>query len=248
MLRRMKDLKSFAIQAKDGDIGQASDFVFDDKNWTVRYIVIDTNPWLPGGKVLISPIVTGQADGRCKKIPVLLTRDQVKNSPDIRMDEELSAQDEIKYYNHYGWPYYWAGTGMWGPVTVPQDLLHKQLDEKMELMQPANDSHLRSVKQVSDYTIEATDGGVGRVDDFIIDDEPWVIRYMIIDTGNWLPGKKVIVAPPWISHVDWKNSKVYTNLSREAIKSSPEFDPDNLDRTYEAELYKHYGQQNYWWC
>ena len=67
----------------------------------------------------------------------------------------------------------------------------------MVLMQRANDSHLRSVKQVSDYTIEATDGGVGRVEDFIIDDEPWVIRYMIIDTGNWLPGKKVIVAPPW---------------------------------------------------
>jgi len=248
MLRRMKDLKGFAIQAKDGDIGQAGDFVFDDKNWTVRYIVIDTNPWLPGGKVLISPIVTGQVDGRCKKLPVLLTREQVKNSPDIRMDDELSAQDEIKYYNHYGWPYYWAGAGKWGSVTVPQDLLHKQLDEKMALTQRVNESHLRSMKQVSDYTIEATDGAVGHVDDFIIDDEPWVIRYMVIDTGNWWPGKKVIVAPAWIAHVDWKNSRVYTNLSREAIKSSPEFDSDNLDRTYEAELYKHYGQQNYWWC
>jgi hypothetical protein len=210
--------------------------------------VIDTNPWLPGGKVLISPIVTGQVDGRCKKLPVLLTREQVKNSPDIRMDDELSAQDEIKYYNHYGWPYYWAGAGKWGSVTVPQDLLHKQLDEKMALTQRVNESHLRSMKQVSDYTIEATDGAVGHVDDFIIDDEPWVIRYMVIDTGNWWPGKKVIVAPAWIAHVDWKNSRVYTNLSREAIKSSPEFDSDNLDRTYEAELYKHYGQQNYWWC
>jgi hypothetical protein len=164
------------------------------------------------------------------------------------MDDELSAQDEIKYYNHYGWPYYWAGAGKWGSVTVPQDLLHKQLDEKMALTQRVNESHLRSMKQVSDYTIEATDGAVGHVDDFIIDDEPWVIRYMVIDTGNWWPGKKVIVAPAWIAHVDWKNSRVYTNLSREAIKSSPEFDSDNLDRTYEAELYKHYGQQNYWWC
>ena len=73
MLRRMKDLKGFAIGAKDGDIGVASDFIFDDKNWTVRYIVVDTNPWLPGGKVLISPIITGQADWDNKKLPVLLT-------------------------------------------------------------------------------------------------------------------------------------------------------------------------------
>ena len=248
MLRRMKDLKGFAIGAKDGDIGQASDFVFDDKNWTVRYIIVDTNPWLPGGKVLISPIVTGQADWQDKKLPVLLTREQVKNSPDIRLEEELSAQDEIKYYNHYGWPYYWQGADMWGPVTVPQDLLDREIDEKLALTQQVNESHLRSMKEVSGYAIQATDGAVGQVDDFIIDDEPWVIRYMVVDTGDWWLGKKVIVSPRWIAHVDWKNSNVYVNLSREAIKSAPEFDSTKFDRAYETELHKHYGQENYWWC
>ena len=119
----MKDLKGFAIGAKDGDIGVATDFIFDDKNWTVRYIVVDTNRWLPGRKVLISPIITAQADWDGKKIPVLLSQEQVKGSPDIRMDEELSAQDEMKYYDHYGWPYYWTGAGMWGPASVPQELL-----------------------------------------------------------------------------------------------------------------------------
>jgi hypothetical protein len=248
MLRRMKDLTGFAIAAKDGDIGSASDFIFDDKNWTVRYIVVDTNPWLPGGKVLVSPIVSGQPDWDNKKLPVLLTREQVKNSPDIRLEEELSAQDEVKFYDHYGWPYYWVGGEMWGSVTVPQDLLDKEIDRKIELTEQANQSRLRSMKDVMDYTLQATDGDIGHVDDFIIDDEPWVIRYAVIDTGNWWPGKKVIVAPTWISSVDWKNSKLHVNLSRATVQSAPEFDSDHLSRAYETELYKHYGQENYWWC
>lgn len=248
MLRRMKDLKGFAIGAKDGDIGVATDFIFDDKNWTVRYIVVDTNRWLPGRKVLISPIITAQADWDGKKIPVLLSQEQVKGSPDIRMDEELSAQDEMKYYDHYGWPYYWTGAGMWGPASVPQELLEKDVDRKKTLSREVNKSRLRSMKQVASYSIEATDGEIGSVADFVIDDEPWVIRYMVVDTGNWWPGKKVLVAPTWISNVAWKNSKVYVNLSRETIKTAPEFEPDHLDREYETELYQHYGRENYWWC
>lgn len=137
---------------------------------------------------------------------------------------------------------------MWGPVTVPRDLLDKEVDRTIALTQQANESHLRSMKDVSGYTIQATDGEIGSVSDFILDDEPWVIRYVVVDTGNWLPGKKVLVAPPWISRVDWKNSNVYVNLSRVAIKDAPEFDSDKLDRDYESRLYQHYGQENYWWC
>jgi sporulation protein YlmC with PRC-barrel domain len=248
MLRRMKDLKGLAIGAKDGDIGEVNDFVFDDKNWTVRYLVADTSRWLPGRKVLISPIIVDQADWEGKRLPVLLTKEQVKNSPDINMDENLSAQDEIKYYNYYGWPYYWAGDEIWGPVTVPQDMITASIDRKIALTEQINQSHLRSMKDVTGYTIQATDGEIGEVHDFIVDDEPWVIRYMIVDTGNWWPGKKVLVAPPWIANVDWKNSKVYINLSRETVKSGPEFDPDRLDRSYEQELHNHSGQEIYWWC
>jgi hypothetical protein len=179
---------------------------------------------------------------------VLLTQEQVKNSPDINMDETLSAQDEIKYYNYYGWPYYWAGGDAWGPAALPQDLIAEEMDRKIALTQEINHSHLRSMKDVAGYTIQATDGEIGHVEDFIIDDKPWTIRYIVVDTRNWWPGNKVLIAPPWISHVDWKGSNVYVNLSREAIKSSPDFDPDNLNRAYEVDLHKHYGQENYWWC
>jgi hypothetical protein len=246
MLRKMKDLKGFAMGAKDGDIGEAYDFIFDDKNWTVRYVVADTQRWLPGRKVLISPIIVDQADWEGKRLPVLLTQEQVRNSPDISMDENLSAQDEIKYYDYYGFPYYWAGDEIWGPVTLPRDMIDASIERKIELTEQINHSHLRSMKDVTGYTIHATDGEIGQVDDFIVDDEPWVIRYMIIDTRKWLPGKKVLVAPTWIAEVDWKNSTVYVNLSRAAIKSGPEFDPDKLDRSYETQLYHHYGRENYW--
>jgi uncharacterized protein YrrD len=248
MLRRIKDLKGFFIGARDGDIGEANDFIFDDKNWTVRYLVADTNRWLPGRKVLISPIVVDQADWVGKRLPVLLTQEQVKNSPDISMNEELSAQDEVKYYNYYGLPYYWAGDDIWGQAMLPQDLIAEGIDRKIALTNEVNRSHLRSMKDVTGYSIQATDGEIGHVEDFIVDDESWTIRYIIIDTRNWLPGKKVLVAPPWIASVDWKNSNVYVNLSRQTIKSGPDFSPDKLDREYETQLYHHYGQENYWWC
>ena len=129
-MRKMNDLKGFAIGAKDGDIGEASDFIFDDKKWTVRYLVADTERWLPGRRVLISPIVIDRVDWEGKRLPVLLTQDQVKNSPDISLDETLSAQDEIKYYDYYNWPYYWAGGDLWGPVTLPRELSVEGIDRK----------------------------------------------------------------------------------------------------------------------
>jgi hypothetical protein len=115
---------------------------------------------------------------------VLLTQEQVKNSPDINMDETLSAQDEIKYYNYYGWPYYWAGGDAWGPAALPQDLIAEEMNRKIALTQEINQSHLRSMKDVAGYTIQATDGEIGHVDDFIIDDKPWTIRYIVVDTRN----------------------------------------------------------------
>jgi hypothetical protein len=208
MLRKMRELKGFAIGAKDGDIGEANDFVFDDKKWTVRYLVADTQRWLPGRKVLISPIIVDPADWQNKRLPVLLTREQVKNSPDISMDEVLSAQDEVRYFDYYDWPYYWVGGEIWGSVTLPRDLIAEGIDRKVALTKEINESHLRSMKDVTGYSIQATDGEIGRVDDFIVDDDSWIIRYMIVDTRSWWPGKKVIISPRWIAHVDWKNSNL----------------------------------------
>jgi hypothetical protein len=139
-----------------------------------------------------------------------------------------------------------VGDQVWGPVNVPSDLVREGVERKIALTHEINKSHLRSMNEVSGYAIQATDGEIGHVDDFIVDDEPWIIRYIVVDTRNFWPGKKILVAPPWIAKVDWQNSNLYVNLSRETIKSAPPFDPDKLDRAYETELYAHYGQENWW--
>jgi hypothetical protein len=100
---------------------------------------------------------------------------------------------------------------------------------------------------VSGHHNEAVDGGIRHVEDFNIDDETWAIRYLVIDTRNWWPGKKVLVAPQWVERVSWSESKVFVNLSRETIKLSPEYtDESQLTREYEAGLYRHYDRQGYW--
>ena len=72
----------------------------------------------------------------------------------------------------------------------------------------STDSHLRSTEAVSGYHMEATDGEIGHLDGFIIDDEAWTIRYIEVATRNWWPGKKVLVSPAWIEGVSWPDSKV----------------------------------------
>ena len=105
---------------------------------------------------------------------------------------------------------------------------------------------MRSAAHVTGYHIEAKDGEIGHVEDFIIDDETWEIRYMVVDTRNWLAGKKVLIAPRWIDRVSWNDSKVYVSLSREAIKNVPEYHQDTLNREYEGKLYDHYNRPKYW--
>jgi len=104
------------------------------------------------------------------------------------------------------------------------------------------DSHLRSTEGISGYHVEANDGEIGHVDGFVLDDEAWAIRYIEVATRNWLPGKKVLVSPAWIERVSWPESKVYVALSREVIKSAPEYLLSRpITRDYEDRLHLHYG-------
>jgi sporulation protein YlmC with PRC-barrel domain len=244
MQRVASTLKGYSIGAKDGDIGSVEDFLFDDKLWTVRYLVADTAKWLPGRRVLLSPIALGRVEVEEKRLPVSLTKQQVENSPDID-SRDITRTHETSYYDYYGWPYYWVGGDVWGTGAFPGSLAAQQKME-MAAREQDNDTHMRSVKEVMGYYIEAADGDIGHVEDFIIDDESWEIRYMVVDTKNWWPGKKVLVSPEWIERVSWSDSRVYVDLSREAIQSGPEFNPDHLNRDYEERLYRHYDRPGYW--
>jgi hypothetical protein len=111
----------------------------------------------------------------------------------------------------------------------------------------SGDSHLRSMHAIKGYEIQTNDGDLGHVNGFVIDDLTWAIRYLEVSTGYWRPGKNVLIAPAWIERVNWLDSKVYVNLTRELIQSGPEyFEAAPITREFEDRLYLHYEKQAYW--
>jgi len=246
-----KHVKDFSIHAVDGKIGSVADIYFDDETWAIRYLVVDTGGWLGGRQVLISPISVVQTDWAAKQLNVSLTKLQVENSPNLDTHQPVSRQHEAAFLGYYGYPYYWGGPYLWGPAFYPAGLASPISASAgaiaNQVQRESQDSHLRSTEAVAGYDIEATDGEIGHVDGFIVDDEDWAIRYMEVATRNWLPGKKVLVSPAWIERVSWAESKVYVGLSREAIKDGPEYiESRPITREYENRLYFHYGRPPYW--
>jgi sporulation protein YlmC with PRC-barrel domain len=245
MLIKIDTLKGYTLDSLDGEIGKVKEFYFDDYHWTIRYLIADTGNWYTGRQVLISPYALVEVNKEKQNIVVNLSKKQIENSPPLSSDKPVSRQFEEAYYGYYGWPMYWDGPNMWGPYPdIVRDLKYSR-----EIMQAEDkwNSHLRSTIEVNSYNIQASDGEIGHVEDFVIDDETWAIRYLIIDTHNWWPGKKVLVAPQWIERVSWSDSKVFVDLSRESIKNSPEYSEESLiSRDYETWLYGYYTRQAYW--
>jgi sporulation protein YlmC with PRC-barrel domain len=210
MERGVNNLIDQNLEATDGEIGKVKDFYFDDGSWTIRYLVVTTGEWLSERKVLISPHALVQHSWASGIFRVNLNREQVQNSPDIDTDKPVSRQQEEELANYYPWQPYW-GTGfyqggVWGII-------------------PSNgDQHLRSCKEVMGYHIQTADGDVGRVNDFIMDDTTWQISYLVVDTYNWIGGKKVLIAVRHIQEVQWENSKVVADMTVDTIKNSPAID------------------------
>lgn len=237
MLLSINGLTGLGLAATDGEIGKVTGFYFDDYAWTIRYLVVQTGRWL-GRRVLISPSVVGHPDAPHGVLPVQLSRDQVRESPDVDTDKPVSRQLEETIAGHYGWPVWYVLPG--APVPMPP--------VSAPSADPASyDPHLRSTGEVTGYHIRARDGEIGHVEDFVLDDGEWCIRYLVVDTKNWLPGRKVLVLPSLIQKIDWAASEVHLDLTRERIERSPEFHPaEPVNRAYEEQLVDYYGRPAYW--
>ncbi len=230
MNRSVRHLQArFTIQAADGPMNGVSDLLFDDEQWTIRYIVVAHGGPLSGGERLLSPAALGSVDWKARRLEVRLTAREIADSPPVDSRLPISRQKEIEYSRYLALPVYWHGFGLWGNGMVPE-FLRGQADpgeaaegEKGPAgKRGAGDSHLRSVREVLGYRIEAPDGEVGHVEDFVVDDHSWRITNMVVDTWRWLPGRKVIVDPQWIDRVDWSDAAVYVRLPREAVRSATE--------------------------
>jgi hypothetical protein len=248
----VKALIGYTLAATDGAIGEVDDCYFDDVHWTVRYFVVDAGGWLSGRRVLITPMAVRNVDQAGERVHVDLTREQVEHSPDIDTHRPVSRQHELSLLQHYGFPSYWYGPYSWGPAMLPTPEIPVPEGVTEEVMARAEqdnleDAHLHSTSDTLGYDIQARDGAIGHLDDFLVDERSWTIRWLVVDTRNWLPGKHVLVAPEWVEDVSWTEGAVRVGLAREQIQSAPPYDRTRpVDRDYEHRLFAHYGRPRYW--
>jgi hypothetical protein len=249
MLWSASSIKGHAIAARDGTIGSIVDFLFDDASWHVRWAVVETGGWLSGRKVLLPTSVLGVPDQEKRMFPVELTRQQVKDSPDIDDERPVSRQMETHVYNYYGWNPYW-GNGLYmgaygygaGLGSSPFLGRPPERQEAVDAQRERDDPHLRSVDAVTGYHIHATDGEIGHVEDFLVEDANWGIHYLVVDTKNWWPGKKVLIAPGLVHAIDWNGRLVDLDVGRDKVKESPPYDTSTtIDPVYENHFNNYYG-------
>lgn len=216
MLHSIQERYGEKLRAIDGEIGHVRDFYLDDKNdWSVRYVVADTGGWLPGRLLLISPHALGHLYPKGEVLLVNLAREQIEKSPSIDEHKPLSRQYEEEYHRHYGYPYYAEAWPLWGlaeyPVMAPPPPIAHDAKHK------GADSHLRSSRFIKGYKVQATDGLIGHLADFMIDGRTWKIPEIVVETGHWFAGKAIHIPTDKVSKVSFDESTVYVNSTKDAI-------------------------------
>lgn len=220
MLKSWKTLCECRIVARDGEIGRAEEFYFDDQRWKVRYLVSHAGVWLFGRKVLIPPSALSEAPRWEERVlSVDLTRDQIGDGPDIDPDRPVSRQMERALHLYYGLPVYW---GAMGATPGPGGVLLAQ--RPLQTADEEDGVHLHSARRLSGWTVAARKGKAGRADGFIFDDRDWTVRYMVVATRDWLPGKKVLVGTDCISDIRPEEQEIRVDLDQAEIERNPPFD------------------------
>jgi sporulation protein YlmC with PRC-barrel domain len=241
--RRVRDITKVALYGHDGQVGTVQELYFDDQNWAVRYLVVRTGGWLLGRDVLIAPVAIKRINDSDGSMRINLTKDQIEHAPSLGSAKAISRQFEEAYYKHFQWAPYWQpDTTLWGSPVPYLDPAAMNPDDPA-LLEADEQSHLRGSFEVTGYRIHAKDGEIGHIEDLVVDDEDWIVRYVEVDTRNWLPGKKVLIQSGRIQQIDWENQSVTMSLTRYAIESAPPYDPSMLiTPDYEVQLFKHYGK------
>ena len=248
MLRSLARLHETLVMASDGEVGTLQDVFFEDEHWTVRYVVVKGSAVDRTDPILVSPIGVSAVD-EDGTIHLAMTCGQAHDAPGLELDRPVSVEMERAYYDYHGWPYYWQGNELWGQWGSPADLRGPAIGEatgahpvalgsESDLMPgpeddaawiedaaPA-DKHLRSVQELHGYHLEATDGHIGHVMDFVLDDHTWRIACVAIDTSDWWFGKKVAVPTSAFGRIEWETRTVFVELDKAAVKAAGEFDAE----------------------
>lgn len=212
------------LRASDGDIGHVKDLYFNDQQWVIRYVITDTGSWLPGRLVLISPYNFGKFQQHDDCLLVNLTRQQIENSPKIESHKPVSRQYEEAHNRYYDLPSYWVGGEVWGVSDLPwPDLGPSKQANSGRHLDIGGDPHLRSTEALTGshffngYHIQTSEGAIGHVTDFVMDDESWAIRHLVVETGHLFSHRKIAISPQYVDHISYEEHAVFVNMTREAI-------------------------------
>jgi hypothetical protein len=242
MLRSLRDLLGYEVEATDGRVGKIADLFFGDLIWTVHYLVVDTGGWLRGRQVLLAPVEFGDPSGRYRRITTRRTRDEIEKSPPIEADKPVSRQQEADLASYFNWlPC--SGLPV-GPVAVRETGVATSQEQDVE---PAGDAHLRSVQEVAGYRVDASnDSQVGTVEDFVAETDGWIIRYLVAAVRREISDVRVLISPAWINCVEWGERRVALDLPPEKIRDSPRYDPSEpVNREVELQLYDYHGRPHH---
>jgi hypothetical protein len=248
-------LHKLNLHATDGEIGSAVDTYFDDEGWALRYLVVATGPLIFGRRVLLSPASVSKIDADHRKLWVDLTVEQIKGSPDIDTRKPVSRQEEERFLTYYDLMPYWSGPDIWASSAYARGL--PRLGNPPEEVEPTPEeeahariadpqgehdrSHLRSANEVRGYRATATDGDVGHLEDFFVEEDTWRLRYALLDTGGLLSGKQVLVPCDRVGSISWTERQILISVPKEAVESAPDFDPrSQLTREVEDVVERHY--------
>lgn len=232
----MHELYDYTILADDGRIGTVRDLILDEISWKVCFLHVDLMDLIPGRCTLIPTSKLGEPSYETMDFPVLLTKQQVKDAPTMHVNEVVYRKYTDEIYSHFGSDPCWS---------IEEK---EEVDDNRQFTPGTNAKlHPCSSREIIRCCVQATDGRIGHIEDFIVDDQEWVIRYIVIYTRNWLPGRKVLISPSWLNKVVWKEFRVHVGHSKREISNSPRFDPKSpVNRQYEEVLYDYYGRPQYW--
>ncbi|QDU80029.1 PRC-barrel domain protein [Polystyrenella longa] len=240
MLISCNILPGYKLKAIDGDFGTITDLLFDDENKMIRYFVVNCGGWLNREEVLLSPVAFEEPDHEAFTISTILSKHAIEDAPAIESNPPVSKQSQSDLADYFDWPMFWSH--------IPEQLSHRlSFDESEVEAGESHDMHLRSLKEIRGYTIKCNEGDLGHVEELIVDTDTWTLRYLTIDTGVWLPGKKVIIGIDWLSDICWEEQSASIDLSREQVKDAPIYNPRSpINREYETKVYDYYGRPTYW--
>jgi hypothetical protein len=216
MLSDLKGLIGSPVVATDGETGRVRSFLFDDQSWKVRYLVVDVGNWLKRRDVVLPIAALEKPDWTNRTCCAHLTREQVRNSPDVDSEKPVSRQQEIAMRDYFGPLACWVDSE-YGLSNTPTGMKYP--------VKTAGAPHLRSTSHVMGYHVWATDGDFGVLEGFVMDEARWHLGYLDVRGGDWLQNRSVLIPTRWVQSVSWSEFRIHLQHTKAGTEATRELHP-----------------------